>query len=127
VIVTAGPYEEALARAVARAARLDASAVRAGLSVLELAAIVGAAARVVCGDTGVAHLATALGTPSVVLFGPCPPALWGPPADRPWHRALWKGRLGDPHAARLDPGLAAISVDDVLGALDAVAANARAA
>jgi ADP-heptose:LPS heptosyltransferase len=125
VLVTAGPYEEALARAVARAARLDASAVHTGLTVLELAAIVGAVARVVCGDTGVAHLATALGTPSVVLFGPCSPALWGPPADRPWHHALWKGRLGDPHAARLDPGLAAISVNDVLSALDGVTAHAR--
>ena len=43
---------------------------------LELTAVVAAAARVVCGDTGVAHLATALGTPSVVLFGPTSPARW---------------------------------------------------
>ena len=32
----------------------------------------------VCGDTGIAHLAAALGTPAVVLFGPTDPALSAP-------------------------------------------------
>jgi heptosyltransferase-2 len=32
----------------------------------------------VCGDTGVGHLAAALGTPTVVLFGPTDPALSAP-------------------------------------------------
>jgi hypothetical protein len=54
----------------------------------------------------------------VLLFGPTPPALWGPPANRPWHRVLHRGGRGDPHAAALDPALAAISVDDVVGAID---------
>jgi heptosyltransferase-2 len=35
-------------------------------------------AGVVCGDTGVAHLAAALGTPVVALFGPTDPALSAP-------------------------------------------------
>ncbi|MDP8936461.1 MAG: glycosyltransferase family 9 protein, partial [Actinomycetota bacterium] len=85
--------------------------------VLELAAAVAAAARVVCGDTGMAHLATALGTPSVVLFGPTPPHRWGPPPERPRHRVLWTGRTGDPHGARPDPGLLQIPVAAVLDAL----------
>ena len=84
-----------------------------------LSALVGAAGRVVCGDTGVAHLATALRTPSVVLFGPTAPAAWGPPPGRPWHRVLWAGGVGDPHAETLDAGLATITVDQVLTALDA--------
>jgi len=86
--------------------------------VLALGRLVAAADRVVCCDTGVAHLATALGTPSVVLFGPTSPALWGPPADRPWHRALWAGGSGDPHGQLPDPGLLAIAADQVLEALD---------
>jgi ADP-heptose:LPS heptosyltransferase len=65
----------------------------------------------------VAHLATALGTPSLVLFGPTSPARWGPP-DRAIHRVLWAGRTGDPHASRPDPGLLAIGEDDVLQALE---------
>jgi ADP-heptose:LPS heptosyltransferase len=121
VVVTAGPGEAALARDVAGRAGLPARAVHAvGDDVLALGRLVAAAGRVVCGDTGVAHLATAVGTPSLVLCGPVSPALWGPPADRPWHRALWAGRHGDPHARRPDPGLLALSVHDVLDALEAL-------
>jgi ADP-heptose:LPS heptosyltransferase len=116
VVVTGGPDEVDLARVVAGRV-LPPEAVLAGRTdVLDLAALVSAAARVVCGDTGVSHLATALGRPSVVLFGPVPPGEWGPP-PRPPHVALWAGRRGDPHAATPDPGLLALGVDDVLAAL----------
>jgi ADP-heptose:LPS heptosyltransferase len=125
VLISAGPREAALARTVAEAAGLPATAVHAGGDVLALARLVAAAGRVVCGDTGVAHLATALGTPSVVLFGPVSPARWGPPPGRPWHRALWAGRSGSPHGRVLDPGLAALSVGKVLEALAGLPAATR--
>jgi ADP-heptose:LPS heptosyltransferase/uncharacterized protein YjbJ (UPF0337 family) len=119
VVITGGPDERLLARRVAVAAGLPDSAVLAGRTDLTtLAALVAEAERVICGDTGVAHLATAYRVPSVVLFGPTPPHEWGPPADRPVHRALWAGRRGDPHAATPDHGLLAITVDEVLAALD---------
>jgi ADP-heptose:LPS heptosyltransferase len=118
VLVTGGPDEVDLAHRVAQRAGLPPEAVVAGRTDLAgLAVLVGAAARVVSGDTGVAHLATALRTPSVVLFGPVPPSRWGPPPDRPWHRALWKGRPGDPHGPTPDPGLLEITVDEVVEAL----------
>jgi ADP-heptose:LPS heptosyltransferase len=121
VVVTGGPAEEALARDVAQRAGLGPEAVLAGRTDLgELAAVVAAAGRVASADTGVAHLATALRVPSVVLFGPEPPARWGPPPDRPWHRALWAGRRGDPRGSKPDPGLLALGVDEVVGALDAL-------
>jgi len=89
-----------------------------------LAATVAHARLVLCGDTGVAHLATAFGTPSIVLFGPTPPRHWGPPGDRPQHRVLWAGRRGDPHGATVDPGLLEVTVDQVLHVLrDHPAAN----
>jgi ADP-heptose:LPS heptosyltransferase len=118
VVVTGGSDEVERAEEVARLARADGIRVYAGrTSLLDLAALVAAAGRVVCGDTGVGHLATALRTPSVLLFGPTSPALWGPPENRPWNRALWAGRTGDPHADRPDPGLLEIQVSDVLAAL----------
>lgn len=118
VALTGSPDEVGLAEEIARRADLGAAAVLAGrTSVMDLARAVAAARRVVCGDTGVAHLATALRRPSVVLFGPTPPALWGPPPDRPWHRALWAGLRGDPHGAEPHPGLLRIQVEDVLAAL----------
>ncbi|RIQ37439.1 glycosyltransferase family 9 protein, partial [Jiangella rhizosphaerae] len=105
------------AAAVASAAGLPPSAVLAGrLSLTGLAALVARARLVVSNDTGVAHLASAYGVPSVVLFGPTPPAAWGPPAHGP-HVALWHGPAGDPHGRELDPALARIQPGEVLDAV----------
>ena len=118
VVVSGGPDEMELAREVAAGAGLSESVVHAGRTDLaHLARLVAAAGRVACGDTGVAHLATALRTSSVVLFGPTSPHRWGPPPDRPWHTALWVGRTGDPHGSEPDPGLVAIGVEEVVDAL----------
>ena len=121
VRITGGPAEAELARSVAAAAGLGADAVLAGRTTsLELAAVVAHARVVVCGDTGVAHLATAYRRPSVVLFGPVSPALWGPPR-RPQHVVLWHGDgTGDPWGTELDPALARIPVEEVTAALDAL-------
>ena len=126
VVVTGGPNEVALAQEVARRGGVEQGDVLAGRTgLMELAATVSAAARVLSGDTGVAHLATALRRPSVVLFGPTPPALWGPPPDRPWHITIWKGRRGDPNGGSPDPGLLEISVDEVLDALQRLPSGAE--
>ena len=128
VRITGGPAEMALARSVAAAAGLGESAVLAGrTSSLELAGVVAHAHVVVSGDTGVAHLATAYRRPSVVLFGPVSPALWGPPVragkQGAQHVALWHGDgPGDPWGTTLDPALARITVDEVTTALDDIVA-----
>ncbi|MBB5919694.1 ADP-heptose:LPS heptosyltransferase [Actinoalloteichus hoggarensis] len=119
VVVTGSPAERALAARVAAEAGLPDSAVLAGRTGLdELAALVAEAALVICGDTGVGHLATAFGTPSVLLFGPTPPKLWGPPPAAPQHVALWVGDVGDPHADHPDPGLLMLLPGRVLAAVD---------
>ncbi|MFJ6197714.1 glycosyltransferase family 9 protein [Micromonospora sp. NPDC092111] len=121
VVVTGSADERDLAARVAAGAGLPGAAVRAGETDLaELAALVAGARLVVSGDTGVGHLATAYGTPSVLLFGPVPPARWGPPADRPRHRVLWAPGTGRSHPSGAGPGLtlAALPVDRVLAAVD---------
>jgi ADP-heptose:LPS heptosyltransferase len=80
---------------------------------------------VVCGDTGVAHLATATATPSVLLFGPTPPAEWGPLRDLDRHIVLWAGHSGDPHGASAHHGLLSIGVSDVLAAARSLLARTR--
>ncbi|WP_328600961.1 glycosyltransferase family 9 protein [Actinomadura physcomitrii] len=116
VVVTGGPGEGALAHGVVELAGLDPRDDLAGRTHLpQLAALVAGARLVVCGDTGVAHLATAFRTPSVLLFGPTPPARWGPP-DRAEHRVLWAGRSGDPHGGEPHPGLLEISADQAVEA-----------
>lgn len=121
VVLTGGADEAQRVHAIAAGAGVSTTHVFAGRTNLrELAALVAAAGRVVCGDTGVAHLATAYRRPSVVLFGPVAPTAWGPP-ERPYHRVLWSGTVGDPHARSVDPGLLAIRPERVIAALDDVA------
>ncbi|MDQ3465376.1 MAG: glycosyltransferase family 9 protein [Actinomycetota bacterium] len=119
VVVTGSAAERALAGDVAAAAGLPDAEILAGRTTLiELAALVAYARLVITGDTGVAHLASAYRTPSVVLFGPVSPSLWGPPG-RPEHVTLWHGDgAGDPHAEAVDPALLAIGVPEVLAAAE---------
>ncbi|MGW2337112.1 glycosyltransferase family 9 protein [Streptomyces sp. NPDC001685] len=115
VVLTGGPGEDALVAEVAdRAGVPPWDLLPGGLPFARLAALVAHAALLISGDTGLAHLAAAYGTPSVTLFGPVPPQLWGPP---PLHRhiALYKpGPPGDPHGDTPDPCLLRIGPDDVV-------------
>ncbi|MEU4341882.1 glycosyltransferase family 9 protein [Nocardia sp. NPDC023852] len=117
VVITGTRGEIPLANVVAEKACLPPSSVYAGRTDLaQLAGLVADAALVVCGDTGVGHLATAFGTPSVLLFGPTPPHRWGPPAATKQHVTLWAGNIGDPHSDYPDPGLLMVQPEHVLTA-----------
>jgi ADP-heptose:LPS heptosyltransferase len=120
VVVTGSAGERDIAVGVAAGAGLPGRAVLAGRTpVAELAALVAHARLVISGDTGIAHLATAYRTPSVVLFGPMPPARWGPPPDRPYHRAIWHGtgaEPGDAPGPAAHPALLRITAAEVLAA-----------
>ncbi|QTA36687.1 glycosyltransferase family 9 protein [Streptomyces sp. CA-256286] len=118
VVVTGGPGEEELTKEVAEGAGLGAEDVfSGGLPFAELSALVAGASCFLSGDTGPAHLAVAHGAPSVTLFGPVAPRLWGPPPDSR-HTALWNpGPPGDPHGAVPDPSLLKIGTVEVLAAV----------
>jgi heptosyltransferase III len=57
----------------------------------ELSALIGAARVYVGPDTAVTHLAAGAGTPTIALYGPTDPRIWGPwptgGLDRPWAAA----------------------------------------
>jgi heptosyltransferase-1 len=76
-IVLWGPGEAALAEAVAESARGFAH-VAPPTSLADLVALARAATLMISGDTGPYHLAAAVGTPTVGLFGPTDPHRNGP-------------------------------------------------
>lgn len=81
-VVLWGPGEEILASRVTAAS--SGTAIEAPrTTVTDLVALARAASLVISGDTGPLHIATAVGTPTVSLFGPTDPERNGPfdPAD----------------------------------------------
>jgi ADP-heptose:LPS heptosyltransferase len=79
-LVTWGPGEEGLAERVV-AASLGAAARSFATSLLDWVELARRARLVVAADTGPLHLACAVGTPVVALFGPTDPARNGPFAE----------------------------------------------
>ena len=118
VVFTGGSGERQRALDVCLQSGLADEAVLAGqLGLGEFAATIAGARLVISADTGAAHLASAYGTPSVVLFGPAPPEIWGPPPGP--HTVLTRAELrrGDTFAHQPDPALLAVTVQDVLAAV----------
>lgn len=76
-VVLWGPGEERLADSVI-AASANAAIAAPPTGLADLVALSRAAALVVSGDTGPLHIATAVGTPTVSLFGPTDPERNGP-------------------------------------------------
>ena len=64
--------------APAKAGLAGAVPVLSGRSLLETAAILSQCRGYVGNDSGITHLAAAMGIPTLALFGPTDPAIWGP-------------------------------------------------
>src|SRR5262249_24992160 len=127
VVLTGRSADAAVAFEIAHRASLERETVRVDhVGVPELTELAAAAGRVVCGDTVLAHLATAMSTPSVLLFGPTSSPDSAPPPHRPWHRVLWPVRRTGPQDAGVRQGLLAIPVDSVLEALSSLPASTSA-
>jgi heptosyltransferase I len=76
-VVMWGPGEESLARAVAEASD-GAAAIAPRTNMADLVRLARGAAVLVSGDTGPLHVAAAVGTPIVGIYGPTDPARNGP-------------------------------------------------
>jgi ADP-heptose:LPS heptosyltransferase len=127
VVVTGGSAEASMCRRLASRAGLGSAADLSGrLTLPNLVTLLRRSRLLICGDTGVAHLATALRTPSVLLFGLTEPAQWGPLVDPHLHRVLWhgpsdqpdrQGGSGDPGGTLPDPTLLEITVREATDAV----------
>jgi ADP-heptose:LPS heptosyltransferase len=122
VVLTGSSAETDRVGRVRQMAELPTGRDRSGSADINLlAGLVAGARLVVCVDCGVSHLATAFRRPAVTLFGPIPPAWWGPPPGAQFHVTLWTGRYGDTYGDAPDPGLLEITVPQVLDAIDCAA------
>jgi len=77
------------------------------LSILEVFRYLRSVRAFVGNDSGITHLAAYAGCPTLALFGPTDPRIWGPLGRR--SRLIWKRKLED------------ISVDEVLSVMGTVA------
>ena len=87
IILTGSAGERAVTAAVRGAMRYPALDLAGRTDLGAFAAVVAHLDLLITNDTGSAHLASATSTPSVVLFGPGRPAIWGP-LDRDRHRVV---------------------------------------
>jgi len=115
-VINYGPGEESLAAEV-QSASGDAKPVSYDGEMRTLKALLRDARCIVGGDTGPLHLAVALGTPAVALFGPTDPVRNGPypPGEivlRSPNAVTTYGR-----SQSTDPSLLDLSVDEVLAAV----------
>lgn len=122
-LVTWGPGERKLAEEIVAGSEGAAELAPETHSLLELGALYELCDVVVGGDTGPLHLAAALGTPVVGLYGPKDPAVYGPLDGRTGQAAptVWKNVHCSPCKLRRCDNvicMPAIQVDDVSAAID---------
>lgn len=82
VVLIQGPADERAVAEVVAAVREGRPEVASGQDVEELAALLSLCSCYLGNDSGVTHLAAAVGTPTVALFGPTDPSVWGPRGRR---------------------------------------------
>lgn len=111
IVVVGGPGEESESRRIAGAIGLKAVSLAGRLDLTGLAAVLGRAAVLVTNNSGPMHLAAALGTPVVALFGNLPVATL-----RPWLPEGHYRVLTSPQR-RLADSLEAIGAHEVVEAV----------
>jgi ADP-heptose:LPS heptosyltransferase len=87
VVLTGTADEAPVTQAVARAMHMPVIDLAGQTSLGAMAVLLRDARLLVCNDTGISHLAAALGVPSVVIFTTTDPNRWAP-LDRDCHRVV---------------------------------------
>jgi ADP-heptose:LPS heptosyltransferase len=117
IVLTGAASECALTRAVRQAMDNRAIDLAGQTDLGTLAAVIRGAATIVCNDTGVSHIAAAVGTPSVVIACGSDVERWAPLASER-HQVVWRHVPCRPCAHETCPTghecATGVSVDDVL-------------
>lgn len=80
-----------------------------GLELVDAASVLAASAAFVGNDSGITHLAAALGCPTIAIFGPTDPAIWGPRGERVTLVRAPEGKLTELPAERVLAALNALA------------------
>jgi lipopolysaccharide heptosyltransferase II len=121
IVLTGGHQEKELVTGIAAKLELE-PAIAVGWELAETIALIKKFKVLICGNTGVMHIAAALKTPVVALHGPTNPRKWGPwgeqhailTAKSPCSPCLY---LGFEYACRDYPCMATITADEVYNAV----------
>ena len=127
VVLTGGDGERALNRRIVERAGGGAIDLAGRTDLRTLAALIQRCAVFLAPDTGPAHLAAAVGTPLVALFGPKAPHIMGPLGDDARIVRLYPDPSPDADDVRggHHPRMWAIDVEDVMAALERLHAAAH--
>lgn len=86
VVILWGPGEKELAQRMSHLMKTS-GIIACETGIDEVSALIRRCTLFVSNDSGLKHIAVALGTPTVTIFGPTNPMTWNPP--RPMHRAVY--------------------------------------
>jgi predicted lipopolysaccharide heptosyltransferase III len=89
VVLLGGDQEHGIATAILGHVEIGCRSLVGRLTLLELAALLRRAALFIGNDSGPMHIAAAMGTPVIGLFGPSDPRMWGPAGQN--HVVFYKG------------------------------------
>jgi heptosyltransferase-1 len=124
-VVAIGPGEDALAKALQEAA-VPAKPVVFPASLSELMALMASARLAIAADTGPLHLASALGTPVVGIYGPTDPVKNGPRGGKfvVVRNALPEETSNHRRSAH-SPAILRVTIDEVLEAVERLRAGSH--
>jgi ADP-heptose:LPS heptosyltransferase len=113
VVAVEGPRDREAVGAFVRACRAPVVVAR-GRAIADVAALLERADLVLCNDTGVMHVAVAVGANTLAVFGPTDPVRWAPRRDCLAVVRAPGGRLHE-----LDPARVAARAQELLGLVPA--------
>jgi len=121
IVLIGGPGDEEVAAAVIERMTNEPLDLTGRLTWGETGAVLEKCDLCLGNDTGAMHLAVAVGTPVVAIFGPSDPRIYGPYDDR--SVALWKGSESLPPLRQVKPedaSIEAVTVEEVWEAVERV-------